>query len=94
MDKPFVRVVWIDASDPKGDESWYTDAEIDAFGNKACQVVSTGYLKTNTKLYITLVSDYIINDDGTITWGRPTKIPHGMAQSIEEIPLPPIKVDE
>lgn len=85
MDKRLVRVTWVDASDPPGDASWYTDAEVDAFAEKACEVVSVGYLKSHTSLYVTLVADYILNDNGTITWGRPTKIPVGMVTKMEDL---------
>lgn len=86
MDKKLVKVTWVDASDPPGDTSWYSDKDIDEFAEKACEVVSIGWLKSSTKLYLTLVADYIINDNGSTTWGRPTKIPHGMVQKVEEIP--------
>lgn len=84
MDKPLAKVTWIDASDPPGDTSWFSDKDVDDFAEKECRVVSVGFIKSKTKLYLTLVADYIINDNGTITWGRPTKIPHGMVESIEE----------
>lgn len=82
-----VRVVWIDASDPDapGEGSWYSDKDVDDWSSKECKVVSVGYLKSQTALYVTLVADWIRNDDGTHTWGRPTKIPVGMVQSIETI---------
>jgi hypothetical protein len=85
MDKKLVRVTWIDASDPPGDTSWYSDKDVDDFSNEATEVVSVGYIKSQTKLYLTLVSDYIFNTNGSYTWGRPTKIPHGMVTKIEEL---------
>lgn len=85
MDKELVLVRWVDASDPPGDTSWFSDKDVDEFAEAVCEVVSVGYLKSKTKLYVTLVGDYIINKDGTITWGRPTKIPHGMITSIETL---------
>lgn len=85
MDKPLVKVTWVDASDPPGDVSWYTDKDVDDFSNSVCKVVSVGYLKSKTELYVTLVADFILNDNGTYTWGRPTKIPVGMVQSIENL---------
>ena len=86
MDKPLVRVVWVDAADPASDNVWYTDAEVETFSDNTCEVVSVGYVKSKTKLYVTLVADYIINNDNdTITWGRPTKIPIGVVQSITEL---------
>lgn len=82
MDKQLVLVRWVDASDPPGDISWYSDKDVDDFSDAACEVVSVGYIKSQTKLYLTLVADYISNPDGTTTWGRPTKIPHGMVTAI------------
>jgi hypothetical protein len=85
MDKRLVKVTWVDASDPPGETSWYSDKEVDDFAAAVCEVVSVGYIKSDTKLYLTLVADYIVNDNGTITWGRPTKIPHGMVTKVEEL---------
>lgn len=85
VDKRLVRVTWIDASDPHTENSWYTDEEVDKFSEQAVEVVSVGYLKSSTKLYLTLVADFSPNLDGTITWGRPTKIPHGMVTKIEDL---------
>ena len=87
VDKRLVRVVWMDASDPDGEDesSWYSDKQVDDFSAKVCEVVSLGWVKSETKLYLTLVADYIVNSDGTYTWGRPTKIPHGMIQSVTEL---------
>lgn len=86
MDKRLVRVTWVDASDPPAsDTSWYTDKDVDDFSEKVCEVVSVGWVKSDTKLYLTLVADYIAGDDGTMTWGRPTKIPHGMVTKVEEL---------
>ena len=92
MDKPLVKVTWIDASDPATEASWYTDKEVDDFSASVCKVVSVGYLKSKTDLYVTLVADFILNDNGTFTWGRPTKIPCGMLQAIE--PLGVVQSDE
>lgn len=85
VDKRLVMVKWVDASDPPGDTSWYSDADVDKFSEAVCEVVSIGWVKSDTKLYLTLVADYIINDNGTHTWGRPTKIPHGMVTSIVDL---------
>lgn len=89
MDKRLVRVIWVDASDPPGDTSWYSDKDVDDFADRICEVVSVGWVKSETKLYLTLVADYIVNNDGTITWGRPTKIPHGMVQKREYLTVEP-----
>lgn len=88
MDWPLVRIVWLDASDPEKPTSWYTEEEIDSFGGKDCKVVSVGWVKSRTKKYVTLVADYILNDDN-VTWtlGRPTKVPVSMIQ-IEESLVP------
>ena len=85
MDKRLVRVTWIDASDLQGDTSWYSDKDVDEFSEKACEVVSLGWVKSETKLYLTLVADYIVNDNATLTWGRPTKIPTGLVTKIEDL---------
>lgn len=85
MDKRLVRVTWIDASDPPGDTSWYSDADVEKFAAEECRVVSLGYLKSETKLYVTLVADYIEEPSGKVTWGRPTKIPHGMVVEIVDL---------
>lgn len=85
MDKRLVKVTWVDASDPPGDTSWYSDKDVDDFADAVCEVISIGYLKSQTKLYLTLVADYIINANDTVTWGRPTKIPNGMVTSIEDL---------
>lgn len=80
-----VRVTWTDASDPPGDTSWFSEKDIDDFSASICKVVSVGWLKSETRLYVTLVADYILNDNGTYTWGRPTKIPVGMVNSVEDL---------
>lgn len=87
MDKRLILITWTDASDPPGDTSWYSDADVDAFSEKVCEVISVGWVKSETKLYLTLVADYIINDNGTTTWGRPTKIPIGMITNREELEI-------
>ena len=86
MDKRLVKVVWVDASDPpEKDASWFSDKDVDDFSNEVCEVVSVGWLKSETKLYVTLVADYIVNKNDTITWGRPTKIPCGVVTKIEDL---------
>jgi len=86
MDKRLVKVTWFDAADPDQDgQSWYSDEQVDKFSTETVEVVSVGYVKSDTKLYLTLVADYIPNGDGTFTWGRPTKIPHGMIQKVEDL---------
>lgn len=85
MDKRLVRLTWVDASDPVLGASWYSDEDVDDFAEAVCEVVSVGWLKSATDKYHTLVADYITNDDGTTTWGRPTKIPNGMVTKIEDL---------
>ncbi len=92
MDKRLVRVTWLDASDPETTASWFTDKEVDEFAEKACEVVSVGWVKSQTKMYLTLVADYIVNGDGSTTWGRPTKIPNGMVQQIDDLAAVPSAV--
>lgn len=91
MDKPLVRLRWRDASDGQSSSSWYSDQEIDAFGEADCEVVSVGWLKSETKLFLTLCGDYSDNEDGSVTWGRPTKVPIGML--IKKELLQPIAED-
>lgn len=92
MDKRLVRVVWIDASDPESNESWYSDKDVDDFAESTCEVVSVGWIKSHTKNYLTLVADYIEGNDGKLTWGRPTKVPHGMIQRIDDLVVSPSEV--
>jgi hypothetical protein len=75
----------LDASDPDDATGWYTDEQLEKFSQDAVEVTSVGYVKSSTKLYITLVADFIPNGDGTFTWGRPTKIPHAMVIKIEDL---------
>lgn len=89
MDKRLVRVVWLDASDPEGSTSWYTDQDVDNFSAAECRPVSVGWVKSHGPKYLTLVADYILNENGTYTWGRPTKIPVGWIVSIEDLAVVP-----
>ena len=84
--KPFVKVTWLDASDPVTDASWYTEDEVLAFGESLCEVVSFGYVVSRTKLYLTLAADLITKGSGPRTvYGRITKIPIGMIASEETL---------
>lgn len=85
MDKRLVRVTWIDASDPDETKGWLTDEDVDKFSDEQVEVTSIGWIKSSTKQYLTLVADYIPNGDGTYTWGRATKIPHGMVSKVEDL---------
>lgn len=89
LDKPFVRVVWLDASDPQGDESWFRESEALKFGEELMEVSSFGYLISKTAKYVTLVADHITKGTKETTYGRLTKIPVGMVVSITDITLPP-----
>lgn len=79
-----VRVTWLDAADPD-QGGWHTEDQMDQFGEEAVLIESVGWERSNTKLYLTLVGDRTPNGDGTFTYGRPTKIPHGMIQTVTEI---------
>lgn len=89
MDKKLVIVQWRDAADPDESKVWYTEEELDKFGDEDVIITSVGWVKSNTKLYITLVADTTPMDDGTHTYGRPTKIPHGMVVGIKELDILP-----
>lgn len=78
-----VKVTWIDAADPE-DGGWHTDEAMEKFSKETVEVTSVGFMKSDTKLYLTICADRIPEEDGC-TWGRPTKIPHGMIVKIEEL---------
>ena len=77
-DKPFVKVTWLDAQDDG--RTWVPADEIQAFTEAEVRVVSWGWQVGVTKKYVTLAADYIA--DGV--YGRVTKIPKKMIQSIDE----------
>lgn len=79
-----VRVTWVDAADPD-EHGWMSEEEVEKFGNATIEVTSVGWLKSETKLYATIVADAIPHGDGTFTWGRATKIPRGMITKIEDL---------
>lgn len=79
MDKPFVKVLWRDATDD--DRTWLKEAEVNDFGSVSLEVISWGWLMKRTKENITLAADHIL---GTDTYGRVTKIPVGMLIKVEE----------
>lgn len=88
MTPRLVIVTWIDASDPDHAQTWYSGEDLDKFSSEEVKVTSVGFIKSDTKLYLTIAADYIAEEDGSInTWSRPTKIPHGMIQTIQDIPL-------
>lgn len=83
-----VCVTWLDAADPD-EGGWFSDAQIESFGSETVEVRSVGWVKSETKLYLTIAADRIENGDDSYTWGRPTKVPHSMIVKIEELTLPP-----
>jgi hypothetical protein len=86
MDKRLVKLVWHDASDPDRDSGpWYSDRDLDEFGDEVVAVTSVGWLRSQTDKYVTLAGDYFVDADGDITWGRPTKVPTKMVVSMVDI---------
>jgi hypothetical protein len=79
-DKPFVKVIWHDAAD--NGHTWVPAEDIQSFTEEITEVTSWGWLVCGSRKakYIALAADYI--KDGT--YGRVTKIPAGMIESIEE----------
>ena len=80
MDKKLVRVVWIDAQDHPN--KWVDEGDAEAFGNIDCSITSIGFLVSKTDKYITLAGDWDAIDKD---YGRVTKIPVGMVQSLEDL---------
>ena len=78
-EKPFVKVCWQDACDLH--ETWVEAEAAQKFGEELAEVVSWGWLISKTPKYVTLAADFI-PDSGA--WGRVTKIPTKMCQTIEE----------
>ena len=79
MDKRLVKLVWHDASDPdRMSGPWYSDEDVEDFAKEIVEVTSVGWLKSQTDKYITLVADFYDESDGSVTWGRPTKVPAKM----------------
>lgn len=88
MSRPFVIVTWIDASDPPGKESWFEDEDLQKFADERVMVKSAGWVWSDTKQYLTLVADDIIEGVKKSTYGRPTKIPQGMVVNRVEVVIP------
>lgn len=86
-----VCVTWIDAADPD-EGGWFSDDQMENFGGETVEVRSVGWVKSETKLYLTLGADRIENGDDSHTWGRPTKIPHSMIVRVEELMVVPSAV--
>lgn len=77
--KPFVKVIWHDATDD--DRTWLKEADAVAFGELPLAVTSWGWLIGKSRHYITLAADFIPD---TQHYGRVTKIPKAMLVKIEE----------
>lgn len=65
-----IEVTWFDAEDL--DKSWATSEEVDKFADKSCVVYSVGWIKKETKDYLTISGD--IDEEGS-DFGRTIKIP-------------------
>lgn len=85
--KPFIRVTWWDAEDFKA-AGWATEEEATAFNSEACEVVSYGWLVSQSKHYLTIAADFA----APITYGRMIKIPKKMVKSQETLDLTPPSV--
>ncbi len=85
MDIPFeelVRVVWLDSQDHK--DNWVAQADAESFTDEDCTIISYGILVKKTAKYLTLAGDWDASDRD---YGRVTKIPIGMIQSIEYLEI-------
>lgn len=80
MNKPLVKVVWIDAQDHS--DPWVHEDEVTAFGARDCPIVSVGFMVSKTNKYITLGADWDAEDSN---YGRVTKVPISWVQSITEL---------
>jgi hypothetical protein len=81
--RPFITIKWLDAADY--DENWIKDEKVAKFANDPVQVVSGGWLLTETKDYVVLAADDL-RENGEQQWGRITKIPKKMVQERCTIP--------
>lgn len=75
-----VKITWDDAEDPCGGDTWMHFRDVKAFAQKRCTVVSVGHLVCKTPHYTAIAGDCV---DGY--FGRVTKIPNRMIESIEEV---------
>lgn len=80
MDKPLVRVVWIDAQDHP--DKWVDEKDATEFGSVSCVIVSVGFLVSKTEKYVTLAGDW---DETDTDFGRVTKIPVAWLISLEDL---------
>lgn len=81
MKAPFVKVTWDDAEDPDTGNAWHSDQDVAEFAETTTLVVSVGFKVSDTPKYVTLAADWI---ERLKQFGRITKIPKGVIQSIEE----------
>lgn len=77
-----VIVTWNDAEDPSEGKTWLDDEDLAQFAQHDCLVRSVGFVKSHTEKYLTLVGDEIPELNH---YGRSTKIPVGMIQTIDII---------
>ena len=80
IDKRLVKVVWHDAEDHS--QTWVDEADAEAYSESMCSIVSIGFLVRKTEKYVTLAGDW---NEGDTDYGRVTKIPIGMVQSIDDL---------
>lgn len=81
MKAPFVKVTWDDAEDPDNGNTWHSDTDVAEFAAQTTLVVSVGFKVSDTAKYVTLAADWI---ERLQQFGRLTKIPKGVIQSIDE----------
>ena len=77
--KQIVEVTWLDAQDHN--DTWVEIKDAEAFTDDECRVVSVGFLIRKTDKYVTIGSDYIIDD----SYGCVRKIPINMVLEIKEL---------
>ena len=77
--KPITKVTWHDAQDHT--ETWASEADMAQWCEKACVIVSVGFLVSKTDRYVTLAADW---DEEDQNYSRITKIPVGMVVNITE----------
>ncbi len=77
-----VRVIWNDAQDHK--DNWVAKEDAEAFTDEDCTIISYGIQVKKTSKYLTLAGDWDATDKD---YGRVTKIPIGMVQSIEYLEI-------
>jgi len=72
--------VWHDAQDHA--DKWTAAEDAEAFANTPCEIISVGWLVSETAKYVTLAADWDGTDED---YGRVTKIPRGCVVSQETI---------